>query len=58
MYPRQSAHGRHDDTYRPPTDLATAFAVAATFPLTLFALAEPAFLVGALVGAVGVAATR
>lgn len=58
MFSRPPVHGRHGDTYRPPTDLVTAFAVAAAFPLTLFALAEPAVLVGALVGAVGVAATR
>jgi hypothetical protein len=58
MYPRPPAHGRHNDTYRPPTDLPTTAAVAAAFPLTLFALTEPAFLVGALAGVVAGAATR
>ncbi|UIO98732.1 hypothetical protein Hbl1158_09255 [Halobaculum sp. CBA1158] len=58
MYPRSPANGRHDDTYHPPTTLSVAVAVAAAVPLTLFALAEPALLVGAFVGAVAVAVAR
>ncbi|MFC7070694.1 hypothetical protein [Halobaculum lipolyticum] len=56
MYPRQPARSRHDDPYRPPTNLAAAFAVAAAVPLALFALLHPAFLVGAVAGAVATAA--
>ncbi|MFC7136982.1 hypothetical protein [Halobaculum litoreum] len=56
MSPRTPAHGRHDDPYRPPTNLATAFAVAAAVPLALFALHRPAFVAGAVVGAVATAA--
>lgn len=58
MYPRQPARGRPDDPYRPPTNLAAAFAAAAVVPLTLFAIAHPAFLAGVAVGALAVAVAR
>ncbi|MFC7095947.1 hypothetical protein [Halobaculum marinum] len=56
MTPRTPATRRHDDQYRPPTNLAVAFAVAAAVPLALFALHHPTFLVGAAAGAVATVA--
>ena len=51
MYPRTPAHGRHDEPYRPPTNLAAAVAVAAAGPLALVALHHPAGRVGAAAAA-------
>lgn len=58
MFPRTPAHGRHDELYRPPTNLPVAVAVALAVPLTLFAVTHPTFLAGAVGGAVAVAIAR
>lgn len=52
------ALSRSEERYRPPTNLAVAFAFAAAVPLALFALAYPAFLVGVAAGALAVAVAR
>lgn len=49
---------RSDEPYRPPTNLAVAFAMTAAVPLALFVVAYPAFAVGAAAGALAVAVAR